>query len=331
MNILITGGTGYIGSHTAVSLLLSGHSVIIADNLSNSRITAAAAIKKITGKDVTFYHVDLTDRAGTRKIFCDNSIDAVIHFAGLKANEESVTSPLAYYGNNVGTTLSLLAAMKERGVTRLVFSSSATVYNGNPIPYVEDMPIKHEGNTPYGCTKAMIEKILTDCAAATPELQIIALRYFNPVGSHESGLINENPKNTPQNLMPYLINVAEGKQPFLKIFGNDYDTPDGTCIRDYIHVCDLADGHVKALENLKNGMDFINLGSGKGYSVLEIVRAFEKVNNIKIPFEFAPRRSGDLPAFYADTAKAKRLLNWETKRTLADMMKLRSPELAENN
>jgi UDP-glucose 4-epimerase len=331
MTILITGGTGYIGSHTAVALLNHGYNVIIADNLSNSSVTAVTSIKKITGKDVTFYHVDLSDKLATEKIFRDNHIYAVIHFAGLKANEESVSLPLTYYSNNVGSTLSLLSSMKKYDVDRFVFSSSATVYKGNEIPYKEDMRISESGNTPYGCSKAIIEKILTDCAAAVPKLQIVALRYFNPVGSHESGLLNENPKNKPQNLMPYLIKVAEGKEPFLQVFGNDYDTPDGTCIRDYIHVCDLAEGHIKALENLKPGMDFINLGSGKGYSVLEIVKAFEKVNNIEIPFRFAPRRSGDLPAFWADTEKAKHLLNWETTRTLADMMKLRNPDLANNS
>jgi UDP-glucose 4-epimerase len=328
MNVLITGGTGYIGSHTAVSLLEAGYGVIIADNLSNSNILAVNSIKRITGKDVTFYHADLSDYKATEKIFRENSVDAVIHFAGLKANEESVSHPLKYYTNNVGSTLSLLSSMKKYGVHRLVFSSSATVYKGNPIPYKEDMPITHGENTPYGCSKAMIEKILTDCAAATPKLQIIALRYFNPVGAHESGLLNENPKYKPQNLMPYLIKVAAGEEPHLNIYGNDYNTHDGTCVRDFIHVCDLAEGHVKALEHLKNGMEFINLGSGKGYSVLEVHRAFEKVNNIHIPYVFAPRRKGDLPIFYADTAKAKHLLDWKAERTLNEMVKLRNAELS---
>jgi UDP-glucose 4-epimerase len=330
MTILITGGTGYIGSHTAVALLQSGYNVIIADNLSNSSVNAVSMIKKITGKDITFYHVDLTDTAATEKIFRDNSIYAVIHFAGLKANEESVSYPLTYYRNNVGSTLSLLESMKKYEVERLVFSSSATVYNGNPIPYKEDMKISQSSNTPYGCSKAINEKILADCAAAEPRLRFVALRYFNPVGAHESGLLNENPKQKTHNLMPALARVAAGIEPHLFIYGNDYDTPDGTCIRDYIHVCDLAEGHIKALENLQNGMDFINLGSGKGYSVLEIIKTFEKVNNIKIPVEFAPRRGSAPPAYYADTEKARRLLSWEPTRSLADMMKLRNADLANN-
>ncbi|MDR0992498.1 MAG: UDP-glucose 4-epimerase GalE [Ruminococcus sp.] len=328
MNVLITGGTGYIGSHTAVSLLESGYGVIIADNLSNSNILAVNAIKRITGKDVTFYHADLSDYLATEKIFRENSVDAVIHFAGLKSNVESVMFPLRYYKNNVGSTMSLLSAMKKYGVNRLVFSSSATVYKGNAIPYKEDMPISNFDNTPYGCGKAMVEKMLTDCAAATPKLQIVALRYFNPVGAHESGLLNENPKNPSKNLMPGLIKVAAGEEPHLNIYGNDYNTHDGTCVRDFIHVCDLAEGHIKALEHLKNGMDFINLGTGKGYSILEVHRAFEKVNNIKIPYVFAPRRKNTLPIFYADTSKAKHLLDWEATRTLNEMVKLRSAELA---
>jgi UDP-glucose 4-epimerase len=330
LNILITGGTGYIGSHTAVALLQSGYNVIIADNLSNSSVNAVSMIKKITGKDVTFYHVDLTDTAATEKIFRENSIYAVIHFAGLKSNEESVKLPHTYYRNNVGSTMSLLSSMKKYKVERLVFSSSATVYKGNPIPYKEDMRISQSSNTPYGCSKAINEKILADCAIAEPRLKFVALRYFNPVGAHESGLLNENPKQKTHNLMPVLSNIAAGIEPCLYIYGNDYDTPDGTCIRDYIHVCDLAEGHIKALESLKPGMDFINLGSGKGYSVLEIVKTFEKVNNIKIPVEFVPRRDDSLPAYYADTEKARRLLSWEPKRTLAEMMKMRNADLANN-
>jgi UDP-glucose 4-epimerase len=287
------------------------------------------SIKRITGKDVTFYHADLCDYAATEKIFSENSVDAVIHFAGLKSNDESLSLPLTYYNNNVGCTLSLLSAMKKYGVNRLVFSSSATVYNGNPIPYREDMQIIPCNNSPYGCGKAMIEKILTDCAIAEPKLQFVALRYFNPVGAHESGLLNDNPKRKSKNLLPAMIKVAMGEEEKLLIYGNDYNTPDGTCVRDFIHVCDVAEGHIKALEFLKNGMDFINLGTGEGYSILEIHRAFEKVNNIEIPYAFAPRRKNALPIYYADTAKAKNVLDWSATRTLNEMVKMRNADLAD--
>lgn len=318
MNILVTGGAGYIGSHTSVELLNSGHDVIIVDNLVNSSRVAIDRVEQITGKKAKFYESDLCDKASLEKIFSENDIDAVIHFAGLKAVGESVKLPLKYYRNNIDATLTLLEVMDEKGVTKLVFSSSATVYGLADIPYVETETTGIGITSPYGQTKYMIEQILSDLAHADSKWSIVALRYFNPIGAHESGLIGEDPRGLPNNLMPFIEQVASGRREKLSIFGDDYDTPDGTCIRDYIHVMDLAAGHKMALEKLKPGFDAINLGSGKGTSVLELVKTFENTTKQKINHEVAPRRDGDLPAFYANAAKAKKQLGWQTERSLAE-------------
>ena len=320
-NILVTGGAGFIGSHTCVELLQSGYGVVVADNLVNSGEQAVRAVRKITGQDFPFYRCDLLEEAELDRVFAENRIDAVIHFAGLKAVGESVKKPLLYYHNNVCGTVSLLRRMERHGVNRLIFSSSATVYGeNNPIPYREDMPTGNTTN-PYGATKAMIERILTDQCVSAGGWGVILLRYFNPVGAHESGLIGENPNGIPNNLMPYITQVAQGRLPYLNVFGNDYPTRDGTGVRDYIHVCDLAAGHVSALEKLfpLSGTEIYNLGTGRGSSVLEVVRAFEKASGVKIPYRFAPRRSGDLPEYYADASKAERELHWKAKYTLEDM------------
>lgn len=318
MNILITGGAGYIGSHTCVALLERGHGLIIADNFSNSRPEVLDRIRRITGRDFHFYEIDVTDEEAVERVFARHSIDGVIHFAGYKAVGESVRKPLEYYRNNLLSTIVLASACVKHGVGRFVFSSSATVYGDNVPPFTESMPLLPRTN-PYGETKAMSERILMDTANAHPQFAVSLLRYFNPVGAHESGLIGESPNGIPNNLMPYITQVAKGKLEKLRIFGNDYDTEDGTGVRDYIHVMDLAEGHVAALEQLKEGVHVYNLGTGRGTSVLELVRTFERVNNLKIPFEFTDRRPGDIAVSYADASKAARELGWTAKRSVEDM------------
>lgn len=318
MNILVTGGTGYIGSHTCVALLEKGHKVIVADNLSNSKKETLDKIKQITDKEITFYQIDVTEEELVNSIFANHKIDGVIHFAGLKSVGESVEKPLGYYYNNIVSTLILAKACLKYGVNKFIFSSSATVYGDNTVPFNESMDLLPTTN-PYGETKAMSERILKDIANANPNFSVSILRYFNPVGAHESGLIGEEPNGVPNNLMPYVTQVAKGKLGRLKIFGNDYPTVDGTGVRDYIHVVDLADGHVAALAHLSEGIHVYNLGTGRGTSVLELVQAFEKANNIKVPYEFVERRPGDLAECYADTSKAKEELGWVAKRDIIDM------------
>lgn len=319
--ILLAGGAGYIGSHTAVELLNCGYNVVIVDNYSNSSPEAINRIEKITGKKVIAYEADVKDKVLLSKIFEENKIDAVIHFAGLKAVGESVSKPIEYYRNNIDTTLSLLECMREYGTNSIIFSSSATVYGAeNPIPYLETMK-RGTCTNPYGWTKVMMEQILEDSAKANKDLSVVLLRYFNPIGAHKSGLIGEDPQGIPNNLMPYISQVAVGRRDHLTIFGNDYPTLDGTCRRDYIHVVDLAIGHVKAIDYVleHKGVEVFNLGTGVPYSVNEIVNAFEKVNNIKIKYEYGPRRDGDLPEFYANSDKALEILGWKTERSLEDM------------
>jgi UDP-glucose 4-epimerase len=318
MNILVTGGAGYIGSHTCVALLEAGHSVIIADNLSNSKSETVMKIMDIDDKEVTFYEIDVTDAEAVDIIFRNYKIDGVIHFAGLKAVGESVEKPLDYYYNNIVSTLVLAKACQKYGVNKFVFSSSATVYGDNIVPFVETMDLLPTTN-PYGETKAMSERILTDIANANPYFSVSILRYFNPVGAHESGLIGESPNGIPNNLMPYVTQVAKGKLEKLRVFGNDYPTVDGTGVRDYIHVVDLAEGHVAALENLTAGAHVYNLGTGKGTSVLELVKAFEEANDIEVPYEIVDRRPGDIPSCYAEASKAKRELGWTAKRDIIAM------------
>lgn len=321
MNVLLAGGAGYIGSHTAVELLNDGHQVLIVDDYSNSSPEVIHRIEEITGKTVVSYEADVKDKEKMRHIFSENHIDCVIHFAGLKAVGESVRLPLKYYRNNIDTTLTLLECMEEAGVNQFVFSSSATVYGEeNKPPYVETM---NRGNcsNPYGWTKVMMEQILEDAAKANPKLSVILLRYFNPIGAHESGLIGEDPQGIPNNLMPYIAQVAVGRRDHLTVFGGDYPTPDGTCLRDYIHVMDLANGHVKAVEYATNhkGVEVFNLGTGTPYSVLDIIHAFEKATGVKVKYEIGPRRAGDLPKFWADSTKAQKVLGWHAERTLEDM------------
>lgn len=320
MKILVTGGAGYIGSHTCVVLLESGYEVVIVDNLVNSKYEVVKRIKQIANKDLTFYENDVCDKDAMRKIFQQEKIDAVIHFAGLKAVGESVQIPLRYYDNNLTSTLVLLETMQEFGVKNFVFSSSATVY-GNPktVPITEDFPLST--TNPYGTTKLMIEQILTDLYKADSTFHPIILRYFNPVGAHKSGLIGEDPKGIPNNLMPYITQVAIGKLQKLRVFGGDYPTPDGTGVRDYIHVEDLAEGHVAVLKNFEktSGLQIYNLGTGHGYSVLDIVHAFSKATGKEIPYEIVDRRAGDIPACYADPTKAEKELNWKAVKTLDDM------------
>ena len=321
MKVLITGGAGFIGSHTCVELLEKGVEIVVMDNFCNSTPEAVEAIKTITGKDFPFYECDMLDYAGFKKIFDENKLDAVIHFAGLKAVGESVQKPLEYYHNNLEGTLNLLRLMREYGVKKLVFSSSATVYGmNNPVPFREDMPIGGTTN-PSGTTKFFIEQILQDLAFADPTWKIALLRYFNPVGAHESGLIGENPRGIPNNLMPYIVRVAAGQLEKLSVYGDDYPTPDGTGVRDYIHVCDLAAGHLKALEQLEHieGARAWNLGTGHGSSVLEVVHAFEKASGKKVPYVIAPRRAGDIAECYADVTRAKEELHWEAKCSLEKM------------
>lgn len=320
-NILLAGGAGYIGSHTAVELLNSGYSVIVADNYSNSCPEAIKRVEKITGKSVKTYELDITNSDKLDKVFQDNKIDAVIHFAGLKAVGESVTEPVKYYRNNIDTTLTLLETMKKHDVKNIIFSSSATVYGAeNSVPYKEDMK-RGTCTNPYGWTKAMMEQIFEDTANADGRLSVVILRYFNPIGAHDSGLIGEDPQGIPNNLMPYISQVAVGKLKQLTVYGNDYHTPDGTCRRDYIHVVDLAKGHVKAIEYVmqNSGVEIFNLGTGIPYSVTEIVTAFERVNNLKINYVYGKRRDGDLPDCYANADKALQVLGWKTEKSLEDM------------
>lgn len=322
MKILVTGGLGFIGSHTVVELLNSNFDVVIADNLYNSKEDVLEKLEKITGKSIKLYKYDLTDKSKVNEIFeTEKDIEAVIHFAGYKAVGESVKKPLMYYSNNLISTTNLLEVMQKYNVRKFIFSSSATVYGDNgETKYVETMG-RGETTSPYGTTKAMIEKILEDLYFSDNSWNITILRYFNPVGAHESGLIGEEPNGIPNNLMPYVMKVASGKLETLSIFGNDYPTIDGTGVRDYIHVVDLAKGHVKALQNAPDGLNVYNLGSGKGVSVLELVTTFERVNNIKVNYKIVDRRPGDLPEYFADPTKALKELNWKTEKTIEDICK----------
>ena len=321
MTVLLTGGAGYIGSHTAVELLNAGHDVIIVDNYANSSPIVAQRITQITGKPVKCYEADAADLAALERIFQENAIDSVIHFAGLKAVGESVRLPLDYYRNNLDSTLALLAAMEAHGVRHLIFSSSATVYGRHAaLPYREDAETGPCTN-PYGWTKLFIEQIIRDYVTAHPDFSAVLLRYFNPVGAHESGLMGEDPRDIPNNLMPYIARVAVGTLPYLNVFGNDYPTPDGTGVRDYIHVTDLATGHMAALDYAAahTGVEVFNLGTGTGYSVLDMVHAFSRACGRDIPYRIAPRRSGDIAACYADVTKAKEILGWRAKLDIDDM------------
>lgn len=320
MKIFVTGGAGFIGSHTCVELLNAGYEVVIADNLSNAKPETIENIQKITGKPVSFFKTDLRDLEGMRKIFAEHTIDAVIHFAGLKAVPESVQKPLEYYENNLGGTFVLCQVMRETGCHRIVFSSSATVYGmHNPVPFTEGMPTS--ATNPYGYTKVMIEQILTDLAAADPQWSVSLLRYFNPIGAHSSGFIGEDPNGIPNNLLPYVSQVAAGLRPEVVVYGNDYDTPDGTGVRDYIHVVDLALGHLSAVRYVleHTGVEAVNLGTGCGTSVLEIIDAYSKACGRKLPYRIAPRRPGDIATCYADTEKARHLFGWEAKRNIDQM------------
>jgi len=321
MRVLVTGGSGYIGSHTCVQLLQGGHDVIVLDNLCNSKRSVMPIIEKLGGKHPTFIHGDIRDGALLTEIFHEHRIDAVIHFAGLKAVGESVVKPLDYYDTNVAGTLTLLAAMRAANVTNFIFSSSATVYGDQPkTPYVESFPTGIP-SSPYGRSKLMVEDILTDLQRAQPGWSVALLRYFNPVGAHASGEMGEDPQGIPNNLMPYIAQVAVGRRESLSIFGNDYSTKDGTGVRDYIHVMDLADGHIAAMEKLfgKPGVHTFNLGSGQGHSVLEVVNAFSQACGKPVNYHFAPRRAGDLPAYWADSTKAADELDWHVTRSLQAM------------
>ena len=320
MKILLTGGTGYIGSHTLVELLNNNYEVVVIDNFDNSKPEVIENVKKITNKDFKFYEGNVCNKNILNKIFNENDISAVIHFAGYKAVGESVKEPLKYYRNNLDSTLTLLEVMKEHNCKKLVFSSSATVY-GKPksLPIKEDFPLST--TNPYGTTKLIIEGILRDLYTSDPSWSIAILRYFNPIGAHSSGLIGENPNDIPNNLMPYILKVATSEYPCLSVFGNDYDTHDGTGVRDYIHVVDLAKGHVKAIEFINNniGIDAYNLGTGNGYSVLDLVKTFEKVNNIPVNYKIVDRRPGDIDACYADATYALNKFGWKAEKTLEDM------------
>lgn len=320
MNIFVTGGLGFIGSHTAIELIQNNHEVIIADNLINSKIEVMDKLSTITGIKPTFYQIDVTDEAKVEEIFVNDKIDGVIHFAGLKAVGESVSKPLEYYFNNLVSTMVLSKMCVKYGVDKFVFSSSATVYGDQPSPLREDMELKKTTN-PYGETKAMSERILTDTANANDGFSVSLLRYFNPVGAHESELIGENPNGIPNNLMPFVTKVAKGQLEKLSVFGNDYDTIDGTGVRDYIHVVDLAKGHVKAIENLKKGVNIYNLGTGRGTSVLELVNAFMNINDIKVPYEIAGRRPGDIATCFADASKAEKELGWKAELGIDEMVR----------
>ena len=320
MNILVTGGAGYIGTHTLVELLDRGHDVVVVDNYVNSHPESLDRVREITGKTFPFYEANVCDEAALDRIFDENKVDCVIHFAGLKAVGESCAKPLMYYRNNLDGMLSLISSMRRHDVKRIVFSSSATVYRSDAgMPVDEESPLGCIN--PYGWTKFMGEEILRDVAKAEPDWSVVLLRYFNPIGAHESGKIGEDPNGVPNNLMPYITQTALGRLKELHVFGNDYPTPDGTGVRDYIHVVDLAEGHVAAIEYAHDhtGCEAFNLGTGEGYSVLDIVHAFERVNHIKVPYEIAPRRAGDPPTVYAKVGKAERLLHWKAKRTLDQM------------
>ncbi len=318
MKILVTGGTGYIGSHTVIELIKRGHDVVIADNLTNSKISALDNIEAISGVRPVFYEIDVADKGKLDAVFVSHKIDAVIHFAGLKAVGESVSMPLEYYENNIMSTIALLGAMKKYGCGTFIFSSSATVY-GDPasLPITEDFPLT--ATNPYGATKLMIERILNDFQHANPAFSVTLLRYFNPIGAHPSGLIGEDPNGIPNNLLPLVIKAAKGER-VLSVYGNDYDTPDGTGVRDYIHVCDLADGHIKALCNAgKPGVFTYNLGTGNGFSVLEIIRTFERVNGVRVPYVITERRPGDIAACYAGCAKAEKEIGFKAVRGIEEM------------
>ncbi len=320
MAIFVTGGAGYIGSHTCVELLNAGYEIVVCDNLTNSKIEVIDRIKQITGRDFCFYRSDILDREAVEDIFARHSIEAVVHFAGLKAVGESVQKPLLYYHNNVAGSLVLFQVMAAAGVKRLVFSSSATVY-GEPsqVPIKEDFPLS--AANPYGATKLTIENILRDVCRSDPEWSVTLLRYFNPIGSHSSGLLGDDPNGIPNNLLPYLLRVAVGELEILSVYGDDYPTPDGTGVRDYIHVVDLSQGHIRALGMVlgRTGIDVYNLGTGRGYSVLEVIGAFEQTTGVKINWQMAPRRPGDIPQCYADPGKARSELGWEAKLDLQQM------------
>lgn len=321
MKVLVTGGAGYIGSHTCVELLEAGYDVVSLDNLYNSSEKAVERVKEITGKDMTFYKADILDASALNEIFSTEKIDCVIHFAGLKAVGESVAKPLEYYKNNIAGTLTLCEVMRRHNVKNIIFSSSATVY-GDPafVPITEECP-KGTPTNPYGWTKSMLEQILTDLHTADPDWNVILLRYFNPIGAHKSGKIGEDPKGIPNNLLPYVAQVAIGKLEFVGVFGNDYDTPDGTGVRDYIHVVDLAVGHVKAIDKIKEkpGVKIYNLGTGKGYSVLDVIQAFGKACGHDIPYRIKPRRPGDIATCYSDASLAKKELGWEARYGIEEM------------
>ena len=321
MNVLVTGGAGYIGSHTCVELLENGYGVVVIDNLVNANPVSLKRVEQITGKTVKFYEGDVRDEALLRKIFAENDISCVIHFAGLKAVGESVEKPWEYYDNNLNTTLVLTKVMKEAGMKSIIFSSSATVYTSD-----NEMPLKETSRTggctnPYGWTKYMTEQILSGISHADPDWSVVLLRYFNPIGAHKSGLMGENPRGIPNNLMPYITQVAIGRREKLSIFGNDYPTPDGTCVRDYIHVMDLAKGHVAAVKfaTENKGTEVFNLGTGIGYSVMDTVNTFMEVNHVNVPYQIVGRRAGDIATCYADPAKSKEVLGWTAQETLADM------------
>ena len=320
MNILVTGGAGYIGTHTLVELLNRGHDVVVVDNYVNSHPESLDRVREITGKTFPFYEANVCDEAALDRIFDENKVDCVIHFAGLKAVGESCAKPLMYYRNNLDGMLSLISSMRKHDVKRFVFSSSATVYRSDAgMPVDEESPLGCIN--PYGWTKFMGEEILRDVAKAEPDWSVVLLRYFNPIGAHDSGKIGEDPNGVPNNLMPYITQTALGRLKELHVFGNDYPTPDGTGVRDYIHVVDLAEGHVAAIEYARDhtGCEAFNLGTGEGYSVLDIVHAFERVNHVKVPYEIAPRRAGDPPTLFAKVGKAERMLHWKAKRTLDQM------------
>ena len=321
MNILVTGGAGYIGSHTCVELIETGHTPIVVDNLYTSSAKSLDRVEELTGKKVKFYEGDVRDEALLTKIFAENEIGCVIHFAGLKAVGESVAKPWEYYDNNLNSTLVLTKVMEDVGCKKIIFSSSATVYSGD-----NEMPLRETSKTgnctnPYGWTKYMTEQILSGMATAEPDWSIVLLRYFNPIGAHESGRIGEDPRGIPNNLMPYITQVAIGRREFLSVYGNDYDTPDGTGVRDYIHVVDLARGHVAAVKYVleNKGCEVFNLGTGCGYSVLDMVKAFEQANNLTLPYKIVDRRPGDIATCYADPAKSAEVLGWKAEKTLVDM------------
>ncbi|MGN7476668.1 UDP-glucose 4-epimerase GalE [Solibacillus silvestris] len=316
--MLVTGGAGYIGSHTCIALIENGHSVVVADNLSNSNKDSIEKIKHLTSKEIPFYKIDVSDQQALENIFANHHIDGIIHLAGMKAVGESVEKPALYYTNNLVSTIMLVNACLKFNIKRFVFSSSATVYGENKVPFVETMDLLPPAN-PYGETKIMCERILTDIAKVNPAFSVSILRYFNPIGAHESGLIGEAPNGTPNNLMPYVTQVGRGKRQYLSIFGNDYLTVDGTGVRDYIHVMDLAEGHAAAIEHLTKGVHVYNLGTGQGTTVLQLVKAFEAANRVTIPYKIVDRRQGDIASCYADTSKAQRELGWTAKRDLLSM------------